>query len=375
MPGASTPRVAATVVLQKPALQQVFDNLRERGFRLIGPRVREAAVVIDEVQSITDLPVGYAVQQGPGTYRLTRTQRNEYFACTPGPPTWKHFLYPSKVDLLRAKSTDQGWVFETVADEAPNYAFIGIKSCELHAITIYDDLFLNTEFRDPHYAKRREQMFILSVNCAVSMATCFCTSVQAGPRAMSGFDLALTELPDVFVIEIGSEAGSEMLAGSGWHPASAFDLGRANQAIQRVEQQIQQKLDVNGLEQLLCENIEHPHWDDVGARCLSCGNCTLSCPTCFCTDVQDHSDLKAKNTSRTRVWDSCFSVDFSHVHGGNIRPTTRARYRQWVTHKLACSKPQVGRLACVGCGRCIAWCPVGIDITEEVRALRAQTAR
>ncbi|MCB0197785.1 MAG: 4Fe-4S dicluster domain-containing protein, partial [Anaerolineae bacterium] len=121
---------------------------------------------------------------------------------------------------------------------------------------------------------------------------------------------------------------------------------------------------------LLYQNLEHPRWDHIANRCLSCANCTQVCPTCFCSDVVEVSDLENHKDERLRVWDSCFSLDFSHVHGGNIRPTTRARYRQWLTHKLASWIDQFGTLGCVGCGRCITWCPVGIDLTEEVRAIR-----
>jgi ferredoxin len=163
-----------------------------------------------------------------------------------------------------------------------------------------------------------------------------------------------------------------MLRDTAWGAVTAFDLGRAAQASQRAERDMQRQMYTEDLPRLLYDNLEHPRWDEVATRCLSCTNCTQVCPTCFCVTVEDHSNLKGTVAERTRVWDSCFTLDFSHVYGGNIRPTIRSRYRQWLTHKLASWIDQFGIIGCVGCGRCITWCPVGIDITEEVRAIRGK---
>ena len=375
MVGSMAPRVSATVILPKPALQRVLDNLCESGFRLIGPAVRNGALILDAIRNISELPIGWTLEQKAGSSHLLHTHSTGYFGCSVGPHSWKRYLFPPRFDLLTAHRNGNGWTFEPPGDDSPPFAFIGVRSCDLHAISIQDDVFVNGAVSDPHYARRRERAFILAVNCNTAASTCFCTSMKTGPRAPSGFDLALTELPESFVIEIGSEAGSNALAGVDWQPASAFDLGRVTQIMQRTERQIQRQVTTSDLPQLLYERIDHPYWDAIAARCLSCANCTLVCPTCFCSTVEDHSDLTGTNTKRTRVWDSCFILDFSHVHGGNSRPTIKSRFRQWMTHKLAAWIDQFGRSGCVGCGRCIAWCPVGIDITEELGALRSLGAR
>ncbi len=375
MVGSTAPRVSATVILPKPALQRLLDNLREDGFRLIGPTVRDGAVFLDALRSISELPVGWALDQKAGNSRLLRTHSTDYFACTVGPDSWKRYLFPPRFNLLTAHKNGAGWVFTSAADDSPPLAFIGVRSCDLHAIAIQDEVFVNGTISDPRYAHRRQRVFILAVNCSTAAPTCFCTSMNTGPRARSGFDLALTELPDSFVVEIGSEAGSNALVGVDWQPASAFDLGRATQVTQRTERQIQRQVTTSDLPQLLYDRIDHPYWDTIAARCLSCANCTLVCPTCFCSTVEDHSDLSGDNTTRMRVWDSCFILDFSHVHGGNSRPTIKSRFRQWMTHKFGAWIDQFGRSGCVGCGRCIAWCPVGIDITEELSRLRTAGAR
>ena len=375
MVGSTVPRVSATVILPKPALQPVLDNLKESGFRLIGPTVRDGTVILDAIRNISELPIGCMLEQRAGSSRLLRTHSTDYFGCTVGLQSWKRFLFPPHFDLLTAHKNSDGWTFKTVADDSPPFAFIGVRSCDLHAIAIQDEVFVNGAISDPHYARRRGRAFILAVNCNTAAPTCFCASMNTGPRVHSGFDLALTELPDSFVIEIGSEAGSNALEGVDWQPASAFDLGRVSQITQRTERQIQRQVTTSDLPQLLYDRIDHPYWDNIAARCLSCANCTLVCPTCFCSTVEDHSDLTGTKTTRTRVWDSCFILDFSHVHGGNSRPATKSRFRQWMTHKLAAWIDQFGRSGCVGCGRCITWCPVGIDITEELSTLRSMGAR
>ncbi|HUH62201.1 MAG TPA: 4Fe-4S dicluster domain-containing protein [Terracidiphilus sp.] len=375
MVGSALPRVSATVILAKPALQRIFDHLCESGFQLIGPTVRDGAIVLDSIRNLSELPAGWALEQKAGSSRLLRTHATDYFAFTVGPHSWKRYLFPPQVEMLTARRNGNGWVFEPTIDDTPPFAFIGVRSCDLHAIAIQDDVFVNGSVRDPHYAHRRERAFILAVNCSTVASTCFCTSMNTGPRARSGFDLVLTELPDSFAIEIGSEAGSNVFAGIDWQPASAFDVGRVSQITQRTERQITRQVTTSDLPQLLYNRIDHPYWDKLAARCLSCANCTLVCPTCFCSTVEDSSNLSGTHTKRTRLWDSCFILDFSHVHGGNIRPTTKSRFRQWMTHKLAAWIEQFGRSGCVGCGRCIAWCPVGIDITEELSALRSLGAR
>ena len=370
----SLPRVGARLTLAKSSLEQVFANLRAAGFTLIGPRLRDAALVLEEITGLNDLPRGWRDQQAPGQYRVVPGQDSFYFDHLVGPHSWKQFLHPARLKLFGAAKNNGTWSFQSATAPPPRYAFIGVRACDLAAIARQDRVFLAGEFRDPHYAARRESLFLLAVNCGRAAPTCFCRSLQTGPRVTGGFDLALTELADVFVLEVGSEAGAEMLRETAWQPATALHASRAEEAVRQTESQIERELRTDDLPKLLYDNLEHPRWDEVARRCLACGNCTLVCPTCFCTTVEDASNLAGTRVERTRLWDSCFTLDFSHVHGGNSRPTLRARYRQWLTHKLASWKDQFGALGCVGCGRCITWCPVGIELTEEVKAIREKAA-
>ena len=162
----------------------------------------------------------------------------------------------------------------------------------------------------------------------------------------------------------------------------AFDFGDIHQVVVRFDKNMPPEdrvpygggaldlLRYDGIRDLLYDNLEHPRWSDTAGRCLSCGNCTMVCPTCFCSTVEDVTDVSGTQAERVRHWDSCFTSEHSYIHGGATRVTTKARYRQWLTHKLASWIDQFGTSGCVGCGRCITWCPVGIDITEEVRVIR-----
>jgi len=250
-----------------------------------------------------------------------------------------------------------------------------VRACELHAITIQDKVFLDGPFVDRNYRARREGLFLVAVNCGQAGGNCFCVSMNTGPRATSGYDLALTEILQdgrhYFLTEIGTTRGAEVMSSVPHQAAGDDDRQRAERVLDHTTRHMGQRLDTRGIKELLYRNYEHPQWDNVAERCLSCANCTLVCPTCFCTTVEDTTNLNGNHAERWRRWDSCFTVDFSYIHGGSVRATPRSRYRQWMMHKLATWIDQFGVSGCVGCGRCITWCPVGIDITAEAGAIRA----
>jgi formate hydrogenlyase subunit 6/NADH:ubiquinone oxidoreductase subunit I len=365
------PLTGKQIIIAKAGLQCIIDALATAGYTVIGPTVRQGAIVYEEIGQVEELPVGWTDEQGPGHYRLRERGDGRLFGFVVGPHTWKKYLYPPRLSLFRTSQNGNGFEFDN-GQEAPQYAFIGARACELAAIAIQDRIFLEGPYQDPHYKARRERAFILAVNCTEPAATCFCHSMGTGPASTTGFDLSLTELDDTFLLTVGSDAGAGMLSGCNWRPAGAYELNQAKRLLDQAAEGMGRALQTDDLPGLLYDNLEHSRWDETAKRCLSCMNCTMVCPTCFCVDVQDVSDLTGKHTERVRVWDSCFNPDFSYVHGGNMRPTIRARYRQWLTHKLGSWVDQFGSSGCVGCGRCITWCPVGIDLTEEVAAIRGE---
>jgi len=370
-----TPKIGAYVSIVKTELQPIFQALRAAGYTLIGPTLGEGAIIYNEIEQLSDLPIGWTERQEAGRYQLSRRDDQAYFGYAVGPHSWKKFLFPAQLTLFSVQRHNGSFTATLNDTPPPRYAFIGVRPCDLQAIGIQDRVFMAGIYQEPGYKARRQAAFILAVNCTEPGGTCFCASMHTGPQAESGFDLALTELDDIFLLEIGSELGRELLTEVDWRPAGAFELQTARRALAEAEQHMGRQLDTTDLPNLLYQNLEHPHWNEVAQRCLSCANCTQVCPTCFCNDVVEVSDLTGQTSERVRVWDSCFSLDFSHVHGGNIRPTTRSRYRQWLTHKLATWIDQFGTSGCVGCGRCITWCPVGIDLTAEIKALRQEVRR
>lgn len=358
----------------KERLQALIEALRARGYTVVGPTVDQGAIVYDELHSISQLPQGWTDEQAPGSYRLRRRDDHAWFGFVVGPHAWKKYLFPARTPLLTAQPGANGWSFVPFTEDAPAYAFLGVRACELAALRVQDRVFLEGPYPDPLYQARRQRLFIIAVNCTQAASTCFCTSMGTGPRCTAGFDLALTELTDGFVCEVGSETGQDLVTVCEPQPATPEQLHAAETARQQAVQQISRQMDTHDLPQRLLSNLDHPRWHTVGERCLSCTNCTMVCPTCFCSSVREVADLNTQQITRERVWDSCFHPDFSYMGGGLVRPDTRSRYRQWLTHKLASWHEQFGTSGCVGCGRCITWCPVGIDLTEEVAAIREQPA-
>ncbi|MGZ4257419.1 MAG: 4Fe-4S dicluster domain-containing protein [Gaiellaceae bacterium] len=364
----------ATRVIEPAALEALVVALRERGFRVLGPTVRDGAIVYEDLDSAADLPIGWTDSQDGGHYRLERRDDDARFGYAVGPHSWKQFLLPPRLKLWRAQQNGDGGleVEEEPLDETP-LAFLGVRSCELHAIATQDRVFIGGKFVDRDYAARRDGTFIVAVNCFEPAGTCFCVSMGTGPKAERGYDLALTEILDGehrLLAEAGSERGAEVLAELPGREAAPADLEAAGAAVEGAVHKMGRQLDATDLHGLLRRNLEHSRWDDVAERCLTCGNCTMVCPTCFCTTVEDTTDLGG-GAERHRVWETCYSVDYSYIHGGSIRPSGRSRYRQWLTHKFGTWHDQFDSSGCVGCGRCITWCPVGIDVTEELTAIRA----
>jgi ferredoxin len=362
------------VVVDRSDFQSLLDVLAEQGYTIMGPTVRDGAIVYDEVRAVEDLPAGWTDEQDGGRYRLKRRADQALFGYAVGPQSWKKFLHPPVLPLWKGTRDDAG--FQVAAEPAPvpKWAFLGVRSCELHAIAIQDRVFLGGRYRDPAYAARRADVCLVAINCMHAGGTCFCVSMGTGPRVNAEHDLALTEVLEddrhYFLAEAGSDLGEAILARVPHHAANDAERAAADAVVARTAQHMGRSMDTTDIKGLLYRNYEHPRWQQVADRCLTCGNCTMVCPTCFCTTVEDVTDVTGNQAERRRVWDSCFTLDFSYIHGGSVRQTARSRYRQWMTHKLATWIDQFGTSGCVGCGRCITWCPVGIDITEEVRAIR-----
>ncbi len=360
-------------------LAQLFILLKKQGYAVIAPALRDAAIIYDEVETPSDLPVGWTDAQSPGSYRLKKREDDAYFGYAVGPHSWKKVVLPPRMKLWAARREEKGFTISDTTEAPRKLALIGVRACELYAMAIQDTVFIKGDYVDPFYKAQREKLFIVAVNCAQAAETCFCVSMKTGPKAETAYDLALTEVIEnkrhYFVAEAGSRRGAAVLAALSTAIARPAEKTAARQVIRKTAASIKRTLDTDGLKTLLYENLAHPRWNDVAERCLTCGNCTMVCPTCFCTTVEEITDLTGDHSEHWRRWDSCFTMDFSFIHGeGSVRSSNKSRYRQWMTHKLASWHDQFGSSGCVGCGRCITWCPPGIDITEEVKAIRKNPA-
>ncbi len=351
--------------------------LQGGGYRLLGPMVRNEAIVYGDLQSAQDLPIGWMDEQGPGYYRLKRRTDGAYFGYNLGAHTWKQFLFPPKETLFTAKRQDNGLVvFQEGALPVEKMAFIGVRACEIKAMLIQDLAFNHKLAVYQQYVQRRKSTFILAVNCTRSVSTCFCPSMDAGPKVEMGFDLSLTEVigdDHYFLLEIGSERGRAMCDPLQLQDAQEGHCEMANALIERNREQMVRHVDAKGVHGMLTKSYSCKRWDEVARRCINCANCTSVCPTCFCSDSADVLSLDGAQVERVQTWDSCFNLSHSMMHGGPVRGSAQSRYRQWLTHKFGTWWDQFGVSGCVGCGRCITWCPVGIDVTEELHELQKES--
>ena len=374
---------SSEMILRVAGLQSLIDLLRAQAWVVVGPTVRDGAIVHAEIESVDQLPRGIGDLQDGGSYRLRQRGDEALFGYSVGPQGWKSLLFPSRELLWSGRRDGANVAVEPAVVDPPRLALLGVRSCDLHAIAIHDRVLTERAVQDAAYAARRDNIFVVAVTCSDPGGTCFCVSMGTGPVPDQGFDLALTELLDPaghrFLVVPGTARGAQVLdelrsraASDTAVPADETDRLAAQDVGAQAALRMGRSLDVDGIRDALYANTEHPQWEDAASRCLACTNCTLVCPTCFCTSVDDVGDLTGSTTERWRVWDSCFSTDFSYLHGGSVRSSVKSRYRQWATHKLAAWVDQFGTSGCVGCGRCITWCPAAIDITAEVAAIRSR---
>ena len=366
-------RPGESVTVDTTGVDNLIQELRRRGYRTVGPTMDEDAIGWGEISSVADLPAGCHDEQEPGRYRLERTDGGELFGWAVGPASAKTAFLPYREVVWTAEIDGEPVAVAGAGGESRPLALVGARPCDVAALGVLDRVLAEGPIPDPAYASSRRATFVVAAECTAPAATCFCSSMGTGPHAGGGYDLALTELEGEdghrFVVRVGTDRGATVLSAVPSVPASAEDLSARDRALSAARAAISRHVDAESLPALLRGSTESARWEQIASRCLACGNCTSVCPTCFCTDIRDTTDLAGRVT-RSRTWASCFDLEHSYLHGGNVRRSIASRYRQWLTHKLSTWWDQFGMSGCVGCGRCITWCPAGIDLTAEVEAMR-----
>lgn len=352
-------------------LQRLIEQLKQH-YRFIGPQVRDAAIVYDHLDDIQQLPWGVRDVQRPGEYRLEKHDDQQAFAWANGPQAVKPELFKPRESLWQVQQDEQGQLRFKASVPTEKVALFGIRPCDLHALKIQDKVFLESDYQDHRYQQRRENVFLIVANCSCSSGNCFCLTADGHPQAKEAYDVAVTEIDGGFVADVASQVAQSLLSALDLPVATQQQLNAAAAKVQQAVDGQTKKMATGDVASALTNNPEHPRWQQVADRCLSCGNCTQVCPTCFCHREADEPSLDGQSSEHVRQWDSCFSADHSYIHGLMVRKSTKQRYRQWLTHKLGTWHQQFGTSGCVGCGRCISWCPVGIDITEEVAAIKGE---
>lgn len=359
--------------IRSDRLQLLLDNLHHSGYDCFGPQVIDGAIVFDHITSTDQLPCGISDVQTPGSYALTKSNNTKYFDWANGPQAIKPLLFAPRENLWRSeRPTDIEVTFKTIEVECRPMAIIGARACDIAAMKLQDKHFLQQQFVDPYYQSRRDNLLIIAVNCGHPADTCFCHSTGDGPFVDNttddnGADVVLTEIQDGFIIQTFTGQGEKLIDG-----LPLEDCNKQQQAesetIETNAAKQKRQLPTFDIRSRLLNALDNNAWQDIATKCLSCGNCVAVCPTCFCHSENDEPELDGKTSVHYREWDTCFSQGHSYIHGITIRGDTSQRYRQWLTHKFATWFDQYGRSGCVGCGRCITWCPVGIDVTESLAA-------
>jgi ferredoxin len=356
--------------LARADLDRLFAALGAAGYTCLAPQVDEDVIQYRPLKDAASLPHGWHDRQGPASYRLERTDSVRCFAWADGAQGLKPLNFAPRESLWRAARDASGTLrFEAVTPQPTPTAVIGVRACDLAALALQDQHFLDGPHPDPYYAARRESLFLVAVHCTHPAQTCFCASTGDGPQAQQGYDIAMFETDDAFLLHAGSEPGRQLIEQLALAEATHAEYLAALAEVQAAARAQTRTLPGRNLRESLFGQLEHPRWEEVGERCLSCGNCTSVCPTCFCHAEGEDPALDGRATTHYREWGSCFTAKHSYVGGWVPRSDTRLRYRQWLTHKLGSWHEQYGRSGCVGCGRCITWCPVGIDLTEEAAAI------
>ncbi len=320
------------------------------------------------------VPVSPDANDGGGVGKSGKAKMTRFELYSPGtapnfdlvnttmPP--KDMLFPQTQKMYRYGFDTEGNAYIDIIHDSDEVVIFGMRSCDARSIECMDDVFLSMGYDDEFYKQRREKLATVAIGCASVAETCFCDSMGLDPNAAPGADVQLSPGVDgqSYVVVAQSEKGQALVAS--WQPYLEDSTAETTQVSCAL------KVNGDGLKDKLEQMFDHPIWEQLSKKCLTCGTCTYVCPTCHCFDISQEN--KMKDGERFRCWDSCMFSAYSEMAGNhNPRPTKMPRVRQRFMHKLCFFEDRYGKTLCVGCGRCVEKCPVALDITMLIDDIQA----
>ena len=280
----------------------------------------------------------------------------------------KEFLFPRSEALYRYSFKGDAVAVRDPEVIQTQQVLVGVRCCDAAGLVRLDEIFLSGT-KDPLYAARREATTVVTSACAAADAECFCTAVGGSPVAVEGSDAQLVPLDDGWMLRVLTDKGEALVgeASGSWVEAVAAETARIDEIEKTVTDQIVRSPIQHDVSKVLVDGFESASWDRLAEHCLGCSICAYVCPSCSCFDM--NHEANAWCGEQCRSWDACtFGLFTHHASGHNPRETRQQRYRQRVLHKFSFADSEDDHFRCVGCGRCVALCPAGLDISEIVTA-------
>jgi ferredoxin len=327
------------MILEKDKIGDIIETL-SKDHNVFAPIVQGGVVMFSEVG------VGDTIE----LERFSRTSAKSMF-------------FPQTEVMLRFKMGKEGKV-EGPEREDRGTAIVGLRACDGRSFEIMDKVF-GGDIDDPYWSQKRENSILIGMTCNKPGPNCFCPSVGGGPFYTTGMDVMLSDLGDKFYAEIVTEKGRKFIEDNKalFTPAEDGDKQKKEELASKAEDGFKRQVDISDLGQKLENIFEDDYWAEAAAKCFGCGICTFLCPTCHCFDIQD--ETLCNDVKRVRVWDSCMYPEYTmHASGHNPRPGRMNRIRNRVYHKYKFMIDNLEVIGCVGCGRCIDYCPTNTDIIE-----------
>jgi sulfhydrogenase subunit beta (sulfur reductase) len=326
---------------------------------------KEFGSFLKQVMQTYDVIAPVELAEGVSAYRKIESPEEASLASHNTQKSAKEAFFPQSEVMFRyEKEGNRTQVTSTEEVNRPRL-ILASRPCDIQAFSMLDQVFSAKEYTDVYFLKKREKTTIVGFACNDPLSTCFCTSTGGGPFTREGSDIFLVDLGDTYLVEFLTEKGKALSQNEFLREASEGDVARAKKLEEEASKRMTVPVHLDGIETKLEQMLENPFWDRIHEKCLGCGACTFLCPTCHCFDISD--EASQKGGQRVRNWDTClFSLYSMETSGHNPRPSGRERTRQRLMHKFNYFPKNFQKIACVGCGRCILYCPVNFDIRQAI---------